>query len=208
MYSWSTIVVVVYKLLLDSTCWWCSFCAKLGSTRETLCSPWCEKNPHILKCHSIPLSILHYFHYSSIKTHAWLHLLIESIYFWISSQNQTHTHVLTAASVTFSSLCPSYSTFSLTFILPPSFSDSLSLSQSTEFSGNPSQSLRRPFTLRGTFSPLVAPRTSIHFSFSPTRSLKPASARLLFPFLRWKTDRNNFFNTFNNIIFSLGLSWP
>lgn len=139
------------------------------------------------------------------KTHAWLRALIESIYFCISPETpkkkktthtQAHTHSHTPASVTFSSFRPSHSTFSLTFILLTSLPDSLSLSQSTEFSGNPSQSLQRPFTLRGTFSPLVAPQTFIHFPSLPSfpRSNPPQHVSLS-SHSPGKTNRNNFFLT-------------
>lgn len=86
-----------------------AICVQNFSTaRETFCpccSGWSEKAIQNVKYHRILLSILHYFHYSSITPmHGFIYDLIESFYFWISSQTQTHTHSHTPASDTFSFL--------------------------------------------------------------------------------------------------------
>lgn len=127
------------------------------------------------------------------------HSLIHWLIWFIFHLHRACTHTLYLFFFSHTSLCQiphpffclSYTTFSphpyFHFLSP--LPDSFSLSQSTEFSGNPSQSLRRPFTLGGTFSPPVAPRSSIHFPFcsSPLFSYSlPRSHVRSSPFSGWK----------------------
>ncbi len=74
-------------LKLKSSCWWGSLWSELHwYKRNFLPLLWSalsqvKKNIQNLKCHSTPLSILHYFHYSSVKpTHGFMFWLNQFIF--------------------------------------------------------------------------------------------------------------------------------
>lgn len=136
-----------------------------GAKRETFC-PCCDllrvkkKNIQNVKCHSIPLSILHYFHYSPVKPmHGFIYWLNQFIS-ELAPSNPKHTPVRSHQLPSLSHLFALHTVlFSLTFILFTSVSDSLSLfTSSLSFLVIPLNHYRGPSLFVGLSHPSLRPR--------------------------------------------------